>query len=49
MIENFKTKNSKNTNINKDLLKSLSLNDLYKNNFGEKNNNINKINSYNSL
>ena len=49
MIENFKTKNSKNTNINKDLLKSLSLNDLYKNNFMEKNNNINKINSYNSL
>ena len=49
MIENFKAKNRENTNINQDLLKSLSLNDLYKNNISEKNNNINKINSYNSL
>ena len=47
MLENFKAKNAK--NFDKNLLKSLSLDNLYKNNISENNININKINSDYSL
>jgi hypothetical protein len=47
MLDNFKSKNAK--NFDKNLLKSLSLDNLYKNNISENTININKINSDYSL